>query len=405
MSQNMQGLQKLLSPARLNGRILKNRVIKAATFEAMLDDHNNINDECIDFHEGFAAGGVGMTTLAYCSPEPDGRMIDSYLYIREEIKPQLEKLAKKVHQHGCLLSGQIAHCGGFSRNKKLIRKRPIGPSTQFNMVGMLYGNFFTQEMDKTLMNEVAESYGKTALLMKESGFDAVEVHFGHGYLLSQFISPITNKRKDEYGGTIENRMRFPLEVLEAIRRKVGADFPILAKITMFDDVKNGISLEDGIRSAELLDKAGIDGIIMSAGTSSQNPMLLFHGDSILPGLLHYEKNPFMRLGMKLVGKSMFKDYPYCELYLLEAAQKIREVVKCNLIFIGGATEVESMEKIMNLGFDFIQFGRPLLRDPNMVQHLQKYMLEYVNGCNHCNKCAPMMNDPKGIHCVLPVWEK
>ncbi|MCO5259441.1 MAG: NADH:flavin oxidoreductase [Crocinitomicaceae bacterium] len=405
MSELSNSLQKLLSPVQLNGITLKNRIIKAATFESMLDDNNNITDKCIDFHESFAAGGVGMTTLAYCAPEPDGRMIDSYMYIREEIKPQLQKLAERVHKHGCMLSGQIAHCGAFSRNKKLQRKRPVAPSTQFNSVGMLYGLFFTQEMDRQLMDEVANSYGNTAKIMKESGFDAVELHFGHGYLLSQFISPITNKRKDNYGGCIENRMRYPLEVLANVRKQVGDDFPILAKITMYDDMKGGISLADGIESAKLLDKAGIDGIILSAGTSSQNPMLLFHGDSILPGLLEYEKNPVMRFGMKLVAKTMFRNYPYRELYLLEAAKKIKAETSCHIIYIGGANEVESLEKVMDLGFDFVQSGRPLLRDPEMIHHLQKLGKNYVNGCDHCNKCAPLMNDPDGIRCVLPKWSE
>lgn len=399
-------LQKLLSPAQINGLTLSNRVIKAATFESMLDGHNNISDACIDFHETFAAGGVGMTTLAYCAPEPDGRMIPEYMYVREEIKPQLKKLADTIHRYGVKLSGQIAHCGEFSRNPKILRKRPVGPSSGFNMVGMLYGLFFTQAMDKKTLNEVAESYANTARIMKESGFDAVEIHFGHGYLLSQFINPLTNKRKDEYGGHIENRMRFPLEVLEAVREVVGEDFPILGKITMYDDKKGGIVLEDSLQAAKMLDEAGLDGLILSAGSSSHNPMLLFHGDSILPDLISYEKSPVMRLGMRMVGKTMFRNYPYHELYLLDAAQQFRDVVKKGkLIYIGGATEPKSLEKVMEMGFDFVQSGRPLLRDPKMVQHLQEYGAAYKNGCTHCNKCAPLMNDPAGIRCVLPAWSE
>ncbi|HLW39001.1 MAG TPA: NADH:flavin oxidoreductase [Brumimicrobium sp.] len=398
------GLTKLLSPAKLNGITLPNRVIKAATFEGMLDDNHNITDQCIEFHENMAKGGVGMTTLAYCAPEPDGRMIDSYLYIREEIKPQLQKLAEKVHQQGVFLSGQIAHCGGFSRNKKLQRKRPVAPSTQFLMTGLPYGIYFSQKMDRKRMDEVTDSFVQTAKIMKESGFDALEIHFGHGSLLSQFISPLTNKRKDEYGGSIENRMRYPLEVLHAIRQEVGSNFPILAKISLFDDVKGGISLEDGIKSAELLDKAGIDGIILSAGTSSQNPMLLFHGDSILPGLLTYEKSPLLRLGMKMISKRFFRNYPYKELYLFEAAKKVREVVHCNLIYIGGAMTPESLAIVMDAGFDFVQSGRPLIRDSQLVHHLKEYGMNYVNGCDACNQCAPMMSDPNGIRCVKEKWE-
>ncbi|MDR0801968.1 NADH:flavin oxidoreductase [Fluviicola sp.] len=400
MSELPDGLTKLLSPAKLNGIMLKNRIIKAATFEGMLDGNNNISQKCIDFHEDFAKGGVGMTTLAYCAPEPDGRMIASYMYIREEITPRLQQLAEKVHQHGAMLSGQIAHCGAFSRNKALHRKRPVGPTTAFSKVGMLYGLYFTQEMDQQLMRDVAQSYAHSAGIMKKAGFDAVELHFGHGYLLGQFLSPVTNKRKDEYGGDIENRMRFPLEVLDAVRREVGADFLVLAKITMYDDLKGGITVKDSLEAAKMLDRDGIDGIVLSAGTSSQNPMLLFHGDSILPGLISHEKNPMVRLGMRLVGKTMFRKYPYRELYLLEAAARFRDVVSCNLIYVGGATEPGSLEKVMNMGFDFVQSGRPLLRDPQMPLHLAALGKNYVNGCTHCNKCAPLMDDPQGIRCVL-----
>src|SRR5690606_19283201 len=128
-----------------------------------------------------------------------------------------------------------------------------------------------------------------------------------------------------------------------------------------------------LKAAKMLDEAGLDGIILSAGSSSHNPMLLFHGDSILPDLISYEKNPLIKLGMRLVGKTMFRKYPYHELYLLQAAQQFRDVVKKGkLIYIGGATEVESLEKVMEMGFDFVQSGRPLLRDPQMVEHLKTY---------------------------------
>lgn len=399
------GLNKLLSPAPLNGLMLKNRIIKAATFEGMLDEHNNISRKCIDFHEKIAAGGAGMTTLAYCAPEADGRMMSGYMYIREEIKQQLQLLADAVHRHGAKLSGQIAHCGGFSRNTSLQRKRPVGPSPTLSLIGLPYGIFRIQGMDEKLMQEVAEHYARSAGIMKDAGFDAVEIHFGHGYLLSQFISPLTNKRHDEYGGSIENRMRFPVKVLEAIRKKTGAGFPILGKITMYDDVKGGINLQDGLASAKILDQAGIDGLILSAGTSSQNPMLLFHGDSIYHDLKKYETNLLIKMGMPLMKNKMFRNYPYHELYLFEAAKQFREAVKCNLIYIGGATEAESLEKVMEAGFDFVQSGRPLLRDPEMPKHLAEYGSKYLNGCDHCNKCAALMNDPDGIRCVLPEWNQ
>ncbi|QIH35969.1 hypothetical protein [Sphingobacterium sp. DR205] len=149
--------------------------------------------------------------------------------------------------------------------------------------------------------------------------------------------------------------------------------------------------------------AGIDAIILSAGTSSQNPMLLFHGQSLLNGLLKFETNPLLKLGMRMMGPSMFKTYPYEELYLLDNAKKIKDAVKCNLVYVGGATETESLEKVMETGFDFVQSGRPLMRDPAMVNHLNTYGKKYVNGCDHCNTCATLMGSPYGIKCILPEW--
>src|SRR5690606_1486134 len=141
-------LERLLSPAKLNSLTLKNRIIKAATFESMLDNNSNISDSCIAFHEKIAAGGTGMTTLAYCSPEADGRMVSSYMYVREEVIPQFKKLAETVHKYDCKLSGQIAHCGAFSRNDKLQRKYPVGPTSQLSYIGAMQGIFYIQGMDQ-----------------------------------------------------------------------------------------------------------------------------------------------------------------------------------------------------------------------------------------------------------------
>ncbi|HPA36688.1 MAG TPA: NADH:flavin oxidoreductase [Chitinophagales bacterium] len=395
-------LQKLLSPATLNGLSLKNRIIKAATFEGMIREEN-ITEQCIELHTTLARHDVGLTTLAYCAPEADGRLDHTHFYIRESVLPTLRQLADNVHAAGGKLSGQISHCGGFSKNKQLQRRRPVAPSLSLNTMGAMYGLLLNQPMNESLMQEVIGSYKNAAQLMKSAGFDAIEIHFGHGYLLSQFISPLTNKRNDEYGGPIHHRMRFPLRVLEGIRNVVGSEFPLLAKITMYDDLKGGITLQDSLETAKILEKNGIDAIILSAGTSSQNAMLLFHGDSILPGLLHYEKNPVLRFFMQAFKNKFFRNYPYKPLYLLEQAQQFRDTLQTNLVYIGGATEPDDLEKVMQAGFDFVQLGRPLLRDPAMVKHLLQMEKQYRNGCTHCNQCAPLMNDPDGIRCVLPAW--
>lgn len=221
------------------------------------------------------------------------------------------------------------------------------------MPGMMSGIPFVGAMTKADIDYRVQVFVDAAKFMKSVGFDAIEIHFGHGYGVSQFISPITNKRTDEYGGSLANRMRFPLQMLEAVRKAVGDDYPLLGKISMTDGVRGGVSYEGSVEISAMLDAGGIDAIIYSGGTSSMNPMLLFRGDSIMGGILKAEKNPIMRLGIKMMGKKLFRDYPYEELYFIEQAKRIRERVKCNVVYVGGVCSNQSIETVMAAGFDFI----------------------------------------------------
>ena len=394
-------LQKLLSPAQLNGLELPNRVIKAATFEGKTEN-GAPGPRLINFHKGFAEGGVGMTTLAYCAVEADGKLKDNMMYVHEGIRPQLELFTRTMHEAGTKVSGQMAHCGGFSQNSNLQKKRPLGPSFGFNLGGIPYGVPFVGAMKQTDIDHVVGTFRDTAKLMKSVGFDALEIHFGHGYGLSQFISPKSNKRSDEYGGSLVNRMRFPLMVLDTVRAAVGDEFPILAKMGLTDGVKGGLKVDEAVEVAAMLDAGGADAIIPSGGTSSMNAMLMFRGDSIVKGMIETETNPLMKLGLKLMGPHMFKDYPYEELYFLDGAKRVRDRVNCKLVYIGGTSTPESLEAIMQ-EFDFVQLGRALIKDPAMVNHLREHTLAgtaYTNGCTHCNMCAGLISHPEGIRCVL-----
>ncbi len=390
-------LQKCFSPAKLNGLELPNRFIKAATFEGMTP--NGVpSQRLIDFHHRVAKGGIAMTTVGYCAAEGDGRISERMTYMHEGVRPQLEKLVAAVHSAGAKVSGQLSHCGNFSKNQEFSGKRPLGPSFGINKLGLLEGMPFAGSMSVAEIDQRVKVFGRAATYMKSVGFDAIEIHFGHGYGLSQFISPKTNHRTDQYGGSLENRMRFPLQVLEAVRSAVGEDFPLLGKISMMDGVKGGIQIEDAVEIAAMLDRGGIDGIITSGGTSSMNPMLLFRGDSILDGLIAQEKNPIMKLGLKLAGPKMFIEYPYEDLYFLEQARRIRERVQCAVVYVGGCGGNDSAETLMREGFDFIQLGRGLLYDPDFVNNA-KANADYRNACDHCNRCATMIEDPNGIRCV------
>lgn len=395
-------LARCFSATRLNGLTLRNRLIKAATFEGK-SPAGLPSPALSDFHVRLGQGGIAMTTLGYCAAEADGRLTENMLYMDEYVRAPLTQLITAVQATGAKVAGQLSHCGNFTKNAQFRGKRPLGPSFGLNKLGLVAGLPFGTAMSKPQLRERVATFGRAAAFMQSVGFDAIEIHFGHGYGLSQFISPKTNRRSDEYGGTLANRMRFPLEVLASVRQAVGERYPLLGKISMSDGVRGGVSYDDAIEIAALLEAGGIDAIICSAGTSSMNPMLLFHGASIGSDMIRNEKNPVMKLGMKLVEKSFFREYPYREMYLLEQARRIRNRVQCGVCYIGGVCNNDSIRTLMSEGFDFIQLGRGLLFDPdfaNNAAHNARAGTQYANGCTHCNKCATLIESEAGIRCVL-----
>lgn len=397
MSGTQHGIADCFSPASINGLEFKNRFIKAGTFENMTP--SGIPGTALNnFHGTLADGGIAMTTLGYCAVEADGRLNEGMMYMHEGIRPQLTALISDLHSRGTKVSGQMAHCGGFSKNSELRRRRPLGPSFGINGLGLSRGMLFCDAMTLSDIDELIQHYYQAAVFMKSVGFDALEIHFGHGYGLCQFMSPKTNKRKDNYGGSFENRMRLPLQVLAAVRDAVGNDFPLLAKISMTEGVRGGLHYDDAIEISKLLDSAGIDGIITSGGTSTMNPMIMFRGGNILPGMLRTEKSRVMRLALRMMGKSMFKDYPYHELYFLKQAKRIRDAVSCKMIYVGGASSNASFATLMEQGFDFIQLGRTLLSDPDLPNRAQTNA-NFISRCTHCNDCVSTIESPQGIHCT------
>ncbi len=397
-------LDRAFSPAKLGKLRLKNRIIKAATYEGKTPD-GIPGDKLKNFHKEIVAGGVAMTTIGYCATEADGRINDQMMWLHEGLRPQLTGMISELKEVApdVKVSGQMTHCGNFSKVRNMLRlKRPLGPSRAFNMLGAPSGIPFAGAMTLQDIDYLVQTYADAATFMKSVGFDSAEIHFGHGYGLSQFISLKTNKRTDEYGGNLENRMRLPLRVLEAVKNAVGDDFAITGKMNMTDGVKEGVKLPEAIEIASMFDKGGIDGLICSGGTSPFNPMVYFRGDSLATGMIEQQTNPIAKLGLKVIGSKMFRDYPYYENYFLEDAKQIRDRVNCQMIYIGGCTEADSLEQVMKEGFDFVQLGRPLIKDPNYVNNLMAQRGNYKNGCIHCNRCASLIEAPGGIYCPLNV---
>jgi 2,4-dienoyl-CoA reductase-like NADH-dependent reductase (Old Yellow Enzyme family) len=402
-------LDKAFSPAVLGKSLeVRNRIIKAATFEGKTP--GGMPGQALhDFHRELCDGGVGMTTIGYCTTEADGRISEEMMYLGDYARPQLTSMIADLKTTGTKVSGQMTHCGNFSKNRQLQRlKRAQGPSPQFNDLGLIVGKPWADGMTEADIDYLVDTYYNAALYMKEVGFDATEIHFSHGYGLSQFISPKTNKRSDKYGGSIENRMRLPLRILEAVRKAVGDDFPIMGKmgLTDGDAVKNGLTEDEAIRVAEMLDQGGIDALITSGGTSTHNTMWMFRGEPITKAMIATQTSPLMKMLFTMVGPMKWKNYPYEELFFLDGFKRVRDAVKnSQMIYIGGCHEMDSLEKVISEGADFVQIGRALIRNPNYVNDAMAQREQFHSGCTHCNRCVATIEAPGGVHCYLREEEK
>jgi len=354
------------------------------------------NRKLIDHHLAMAKGGVGLTTVSYGAVSADARTFNTQMYINDRSLKELKVLADEVHGAGGKVSMQLTHCGYFSKNKEI--KYPLAPSRVFNEYGFLSGIMFSKSMSKTEMDHVSADFARAALRLKEIGFDAVEIHMGHGYLLSQFLSPRTNKRKDAYGGSVENRSRFPLEVLENVIYHVGKEFPVLVKLNLNDGFRGGFSLKDCKYVSEKLEKKGCSAIVLSGGFTSKTPFYLMRGKVPLGGMIRNGGSLAEKITMALFGPIIIKRYKFTPNFFLAQARDIRKAVNLHLAYLGGVDSREGIEEILNAGFDFIALARPLIHDPDFLLKLQSGEIEKTE-CNRCNKCVVEM-DRGGVKCVL-----
>ena len=382
---------KVFSKATIADLELRNRIIRAGCFEGMCQNESP-SELLLEHHRAVAAGGVGMSTVAYCGVSRDGLAFGHEMWMREEILPMLERVTGAIHEGGAAASIQLGHCGFFA-DPKITKKKALGPSRKF----CTYRQAFSQEMSEEDMARVWDDFGTAAVMAKSAGFDAVELHAGHGYLISQFLSPWTNMRKDSYGGCLENRARFPVSVIKQVRERVGPGFPILIKMNLRDGFKGGVEIDDAIEIAKRYEAAGASGLVLSCGFTSRTPLYMLRGKVPIMGFVKAVDGLLSKIGMLLFGRFMVQYYPFEELFLLEEARKVRETVKIPLVLIGGVCSLENMEKAMDDGFDFVQVGRATIRDPNIVRKMEAGELQ-SSDCDHCNRCVGEINSGP-VRCV------
>jgi 2,4-dienoyl-CoA reductase-like NADH-dependent reductase (Old Yellow Enzyme family) len=370
------------APASLGPITLRNRMIKAATFEGRTPKRV-VTPELIDFHRQFARGGVGMTTVAYCAVTRAGSTDGHQIVLdNPDVAPGLRELTDAVHTEGAAIAAQIGHAGPVA-NPKGTKSPSVAPSRVFSPLGMRR----TQSLSPGDIERVIQQFAAGARVLRDAGFDAIEIHIGHGYLLSAFLSPRLNKRSDDWGGSLENRARFPRAVVRAVRDAVGRDIAVTAKVNMTDGVRGGFWVDESIEFARMLESdACLDALTLTGGSSFQNPMYLFKGDApvdemaeMFPGVL--------KLGMKMVGGRFFKEYPFEEAYFLPLARQFRAALSMPIVYLGGVNRLSTITDALGEGFAFVQIGRALLREPELLLEMQKDA-SHEGLCIHCNKCMP-----------------
>ncbi|BDY30182.1 NADH:flavin oxidoreductase [Mycolicibacterium mageritense] len=381
----------VFSEAKLGPVTLRNRIIKAATFEASTPDAL-VTEDLINYHRLPAAGGVGMTTVAYCAVSPGGRTDGWQIWMRPEAVPGLRKLTDTVHAEGAAISAQIGHAGPVA-NARTNKATALAPVRFFNPLSMRFAKKATIDD----IREVTAAHANAARLAIDAGFDAVEIHLGHNYLASSFLSPLINRRTDEFGGSLENRAKVARGVVRAVRQAVGDQIAVTAKLNMSDGVRGGIPIEESLQTAKWLEEdGGLDALQLTAGSSLVNPMYLFRGGAPVREFAANFKPP-ISWGIRMSGNKFFREYPYHEAYLLRDARKFRAELTMPLILLGGITNRETMDRAMAEGFDFVAMGRALLAEPDLINRIRADS-SIKSACTHCNRCMPTIYSH--THCVV-----
>ena len=374
------------APAQLGPLTLRNRLIKCATFEGATPDAL-VTDELVEFHREVAAGGVAMSTVAYCAVSPEGRTDRHQIWMRPDAAAGLRRLTDAIHAEGALAAAQLGHAGPVA-NSVSNGARALGPSRIPAPMGMSV----TRRISVDDIAELRTTFRRAARIAVDSGFDGLEIHCGHSYLISCFLSPLLNHRRDGYGGSLVNRARLAREVVESVREEVGDSAAVWVKLNMYDGVggigrMRGFDVDEACEVARLLEADGhLDAIEPTAGSSLLNPMYLFHGDAPREAFADAFHGA-MRWGLKAAGPFFLKHYDYHPGYLMPLARRLRESVDLPIILLGGITDRTTMDAALSEGFDFLAMGRALLREPDLPLRIADDPT-VSSQCTHCNLCMP-----------------
>lgn len=376
---------KIFEQAQIGPLTLRNRTIRSAAFESMCPGHEP-SQQLYDYHTSVARGGVGMTTVAYAAVTESGLSFDRQLVMRPEIIPGLRRLTDGIHSEGAAAGIQLGHCGNMS-HKDICGCIPVGACTGFN----LYSPTLVRGLRKEELPVLAKQFGNAVNLAREAGFDSVEIHCGHGYLIDQFLNTYFNHRKDEYGGSLENRMRFMTMCIEEVMKAAKNDMAVIVKMNMRDGLKHpGTTLDESLQIAKRLQELGVHAIVLSGGLVSATPMYVMRGEMPIKTMTHYMDKWWLKYGVRACGKMMVPTVPYEEAFFLEDALKFREALpEMKFIYVGGLVAGDKINEVLSHGFEAVQMARSLLNEPDFVNRL-KDDPHHRCGCGHSNYCIGRM---------------
>ncbi len=367
-------MKTLFDKTEIKGMTLKNRFVRSATWEGMCEPDGRPTEKLARFYKTLAQGKVGLIITGYTFVRPEGKELPGKMGIhRDNFSDSMKELTQAVHDEGGKICIQLVHAGGQTTTRSAGRQ-PFAPSAvkveQFPEI--------PEEMTVKDIEEVVKEFSKSASRAKEYGFDAVQLHGAHGYLINQFLSPLTNLRNDGYGGSLDNRCRFLMEVFESVRSAVGDDFPVMIKLNGADNLEGGLTNEDAVYAAKLLSDNGIDSIEISGGTpasGSQSPA---------------------RIKIKEPGQ---------EGYNLDVALTIKNAVSCPVMVVGGFRSYDVSEKTVSVqDMDYISIARPFIREPDLVHRWQAGDRTPAK-CISCNGCFSPGLKEGGIYCVVEKKER
>lgn len=363
-------MPKLFEKTSLKSLTIENRFLRSATWEGMATEVGGCTQKLTDLMVKLAQGGVGLIISGHAYVSTEGQAVIRQLGVYDDyLIPDLAEMTSAVHRADGKIIMQLSHAGCHA-DKELTKQEAWGPSIMTDKDGPL-----NREMTREEIRNVIECFGKAAARAKKAGFDGVQIHAAHGYLLSQYLSPFYNKRKDEYGGSLKNRVRIVLEVLESINGYVQPDYPVIIKINAQDFLEGGLSADEAIEVAAILDTSGIDAIEMSGGT------LGFSG----------------KFKPVRTGKLNSQDE---EVYYKNEALKYKEKVGTPLMLVGGIRSFEVAERLVQQGMaDYISLCRPLIREPGLINRWKSGDLRKA-ACLSDNKCFRPAMAGEGIYCVV-----